>query len=125
MPFNFTNAMTSGCIVASNPGWTTTATASTITWNAPSYQLIPTIPDKLPAGERTIELPDGSKLILDNNGNYRIEDKDAKVTYKAHRLREFSPHLNASDLLAQFVHYVGSLGVRQGEVLGLPIERSE
>lgn len=80
------------------------------------------IPAKLPAGARTIELPDGAKLILDDAGNYRIEDQDAQVTYRAHRVREFSPHLNASDLLAQFVKYVGSLGVRQTEVLGLPIE---
>lgn len=37
-------------------------------------------------------------------------------------MREFSPHLNASDLLAQFVKYVGSLGVKQTEVLQLPVE---
>ena len=65
---------------------------------------------------QTIKLPDGSHLILDDLGNYRVEDKDAKVQYRANRMRDFSPHLNASDLLAQFVRYVGSLGVRQAEV---------
>lgn len=128
MSFRITNATTGstgGWIVTSNSTWTSSATTTTIDpdnlsfkWNWSAVG----IPDKIPAGKRTLELPDGSKLILDDNGNYRIEDKDAKVTYKANRLREFSPHLNASDLLAQFVRYVGSLGVRQGEVLGLPIE---
>jgi hypothetical protein len=67
-------------------------------------------------------LPDGSLLSIDGSGNYKIEDKDAKVTYKANRVREFSPHINASDMLADFVKYVGSLGVKQSEVLGLPLE---
>lgn len=83
--------------------------------------LIDDFPKKLPAQKRTIELPDGAKLIIDDAGNYRIEDKDAKVTYKANRLREFSPYLNASDLLAKFVSYVGSIGVKRAEVLGLPL----
>ena len=69
----------------------------------------------------TLKLPDGAKLIVDNDGNYRIEDKDAKVTYQANRLREFSPYLNASDLLAKFVEYVGTLGVRRGEAVMLPL----
>lgn len=71
---------------------------------------------------KAYRLPDGSMLNIDDAGNYQIEDKDAKVTYKANRVREFSPHLNASDMLAQFVKYVGSLGVKQSEVLGLPLE---
>lgn len=79
-------------------------------------------PNLIPAGKRELGLPDGSKLVVDDLGNYRIEDKDAKVTYQANRVRPFSPHLNASDLLAQFVRYAGSLGVRQREVLQLPIE---
>jgi hypothetical protein len=71
---------------------------------------------------RAYQLPDHSRLVIDDHGNYKIEDQDAKVTYQANRIREFSPHLNASDMLAKFVEYVGSLGVRQTEVLSLPIE---
>lgn len=67
-------------------------------------------------------LPDGAKLVIDHDGNYKIDDKDAKVIYKANRVRDFSPHINASEMLAQFVEYVGTLGVRQTEVLTLPIE---
>lgn len=66
-------------------------------------------------------LPDGGKIIIDDMGNYRIDDKDAKVVYRASRIREFSPHLNASDMLAQFVEYSRKLGVSRQDVLNLPI----
>lgn len=73
-------------------------------------------------GAKEVLLPDGARLILDERGNYRIEDQDAKVVYKANRIREFNPYLNASDLLAKFIGYCGTLGVRQDEVLRLPVE---
>jgi len=76
---------------------------------------------KIPKLKKTYSLPDGSKLLVDDNGNYTIEDKDAKITYRANRNRDFSPHINASDMLAQFVEYVGTLGVKKSEVMGLPI----
>lgn len=105
----------------STSGW------KVISYNKPRYRISVETPElietnpKITAGAKTVELPDGAKLIVDDVGNYRIEDKDAKVTYKANRTREFSPHLNASDMMAQFVKYVGSLGVRRSEVMGLPI----
>lgn len=77
---------------------------------------------KIIAGKKTIELPDGAKLIVDDIGNYHIEDTDAKVTYKANRIREFSPYLNASDMLAKFVDYVRNVGLRKDDVLQLPIQ---
>ncbi len=79
------------------------------------------VPSKLGPGKRTIELPDGAKLVIDELGNYVIEDKDAKVTYKANNNRDFSPYLNASDMLAKFVEYVGTVGVKKSEVMNLPI----
>ena len=69
----------------------------------------------------TYRLPDGSELHVDAQGNFRLEDAAAEVIYKANRIREFNPFLNASDLLARFIEYVGSVGVRQGEVFSLPI----
>lgn len=68
------------------------------------------------------DLPDGAKIKLEVGGNYRIEDKDAKVTYKANRLREFSPHLNASDMVAKFIEFVGGLGVQKRDMLDLPLQ---
>lgn len=35
---------------------------------------------------------------------------------------EFNPYINASDLMAEFIAFVGAQGVRQGEVMGLPVE---
>lgn len=68
-------------------------------------------------------LPDGSRLHIDADGNYHIDDSKAVVVYKANRIREFSPYLNASDMLAKFIEYVGSLGkVCKEEALGLPIK---
>jgi hypothetical protein len=69
-----------------------------------------------------IEMPDGSKIILDANGNYTIEDKDAKITYKANNIRNFNPYINASDLLEQFIEWIKTLNVSQQEFMNLPIE---
>lgn len=71
---------------------------------------------------KNYDLPDGSKIAIDMNGNFEIVDRNAKVTYQANRKREFNPFINASDLLEQFIHDVGELGVRQCEVLAIPIE---
>src|SRR3990167_3647894 len=102
--------------------WTATSDTS---WSG-SIKIIPCVtydcPEKIPAGKRTIELPDGAKLIIDDLGNYQIDGKDAKVQYRANRMRDWSPHLNASDMLADFVKYVGGLGVKQTEAPGLPLE---
>lgn len=97
-----------------------TSTAAT-TWDRHILEYVTRIPDKLPAGRRTIGLPDGSQLEIDDLGNYQIQDQDAKVIYRANRIREFSPHLNASDMLAEFVKYAGGLGVRRADVLHLPL----
>lgn len=78
----------------------------------------------LPEKEGSYLMPDGSTLKVDSYGNYQVFDQDSKVTYKANRVREFSRYINASDLLEEFVGYVGRLGldVKQTEVLKLPIE---
>ena len=66
-------------------------------------------------------MPDRSILVINAYGNYMIEDEHAKVTYKANNKREFSPHLNASDMVADFLKYVGSIGVKKEDMMNLPI----
>lgn len=66
-------------------------------------------------------LPDGTVIKVDDLGNYKIEDKDAKVVYEAARMREFNPFVNASDLLASFIRDVGALGITKEELSKLPI----
>lgn len=70
----------------------------------------------------SVKLPDGTVIEVDDNGNFVINDKDAKVTYKANRNREFNRFINASDLLEAFICDLGDAGVRQGDVLSIPVE---
>lgn len=69
-----------------------------------------------------IKLPDGGMLEVDADGSYRLNDNNAKVTYRANRHRDFNPFVNASDKLEAFIQYCGGQGVRQGEMLDLPIK---
>ena len=75
--------------------------------------------DRIFRGE--IKLPDGVILKL-NNGNYTIEDKDAKITYKGNRHREFNKFLTGSDLLEEFILDLAKLGVTQSEFMNLPVQ---
>ena len=78
-------------------------------------------PVKLVAGT-TYSMPDGSKVKIDHDGGYTIDDKYAKVIYRASRVRDFNPFLNASDLLEQYIEELVPLGIRQDQVLHLEIE---
>src|ERR1700758_1179374 len=57
----------------------------------------------LPEKEGQYVMPDGSTLKVDQYGNYQVLDQDAKVTYKANRIREFNAYISASDLLEAFI----------------------
>lgn len=70
----------------------------------------------------TIKMPDGGALIVEKNGSYRIDDADSKVIYRANRVRDFNPFLNASDKLEDFIRFCGSVGVTQDEMLQIPIQ---
>ena len=69
-----------------------------------------------------LTLPDGTIINVDDLGNFTLTDKDAKVTYKGNNVREFNRHINASDLLEAFIKDLGKEGVKQSEVLNVPIE---
>jgi len=69
-----------------------------------------------------LELPDGTIINVDDDGNFEILDANAKITYKANRVREFNKFMNASDLLEAFIEDLGKANVKQGEVLNIPIE---
>lgn len=77
-----------------------------------------------PTVEFELDLPDGTKLRY-KSGNFEIDDANAKLKYKANRVRNFNRFLNASDVIADFLEYVSKLGVAPDspdEVLQLPIE---
>lgn len=70
----------------------------------------------------TYDMPNGSKVIVAADGSYTIDDKDAKVIYRASRVRDFNPFMNASDLLERYIEELEPQGVKQDEVLHLEIE---
>lgn len=67
------------------------------------------------------ELPDGTELIIDKDGNYTFK-KNRKVIYRANPFRDFNPYVNASDLLEEFIKFCGEEDVSQQEFLKLPLE---
>lgn len=112
----------------SNTIWFTNSTASTTT-------SMPVLVSGLGAGHglgreinlndgrpHTIKFPDGTIIEVKANGSFEIFDDDAKVIYAANRSRDFNPFLNASDKLEDFIRFCGEAGVRQGDVLGIPIK---
>ena len=72
--------------------------------------------------EIVIDLPDGTTLKVEKSGNFTVDDKDSKVLYKGNKIREFNRYINSSDLLQDFIRFLGNHGVRQSEVLNVPIE---
>jgi hypothetical protein len=73
-------------------------------------------------GPGTYHFDDGSVLHVDDKGNFRIEDKDAKITYQANNVREFNKYLNSSDLMADFIDDMGKLGADADQVLNIPLQ---
>jgi hypothetical protein len=71
---------------------------------------------------KTIQLPDGTVIEVAADGSFAINDKEAKVTYRANRVRDFNPFINASDKLEAFIKFCGRYGVRQKEMLDIPIK---
>lgn len=69
-----------------------------------------------------VETPDGTLVKIDQKGNIQIEDNNAKIIYKANRIREFNKFLNASDLLENFIKFAGKNGAKQDNILTIPIE---
>jgi hypothetical protein len=69
----------------------------------------------------TIKLPDGTIIKVESDGSFNIQDKNAKVTYRANRVRDFNTFINASDKLEAFIKFCGQQGIRKEEMLQLPI----
>jgi hypothetical protein len=84
--------------------------------------LPPMVRDLVRLGEeRNIHFPDGSIIEVRADGSFVVNDKDAKITYKANRIREFNRFLNVSDRLEEFIKFCDSAGVKSDEMLNLPI----
>lgn len=66
-------------------------------------------------------LPDGTVLRVDSDGSYKLGHGKAKTMYRG-AVRDFNKFLNASDLLEEFIRYVGALGLSKDEFMNLPID---
>jgi hypothetical protein len=77
----------------------------------------------IPLGEAAkITLPNGAVLTVEKDGSYEVVDS-GKIIYKGCKIREFNRFINASDLLEEFIIYMGKrFDVKQGEILQIPIE---
>lgn len=113
---------------SSNPATTSTTTTSTY-MNVPVSSLqamhlleIDRILNFTDGQPHTLRFPDGTVIEVEANGSFTINDKNAKVVYKANRSRNFNPFLNASDKLEDFIKFCGQAGVKQDEVLNIPIK---
>lgn len=65
-------------------------------------------------------LPDGVELIVHSDGSYEINETKKTWTYRA-APRNFNKYLNASDVVEDFIRYLGSLDVRQRHVMSMPL----
>jgi len=65
---------------------------------------------------------DGSVITVDDTGGFTIDDSNAKVIYRHTTIRDFNKYMCASDILEQFIEFVGGFGVKQSELLSIPIE---
>jgi hypothetical protein len=76
----------------------------------------------IPLGlEAKIKLPNGAILEVQKDGSYSINDKGVITVIRPPAQRNFNTYLNASDRLEEFIKYCGELGLKQDELLNLPI----
>lgn len=111
---------------------TTSTTASTTTFSGSGLSVVASSFDddviRVLTGNQkvqpnsTLEFDDGTIIEVDDMGNFKIIDKDATVIYQGCKIREFNPFINASDQLEDFIRDLGKLGVKQSEVLNVPID---
>lgn len=72
--------------------------------------------------ECKIDLPDGTVIDVKQDGSFQIIDKDAKVIYRAARMRDFNRYINVSDRIEEFIAFCGAHAVRKDEMLQLPLK---
>ncbi len=65
-------------------------------------------------------LPNDVEVRVESNGAISINDAERKVFYEA-APRRFNKYLNASDVLENFIRYLGRMEVRQRHVMKMPL----
>ena len=69
-----------------------------------------------------LELPDGTFIDIEDEYNYKIHDAQTQITREECTIRAFNRFLNASELLEAFIKDLAPTGIRQNQVLKVPVE---
>lgn len=69
-----------------------------------------------------LELPDGTFIDIEDRHHYTIHDAKTQVAREHCTIRAFNRFLNASELLEAFIKDMAPSGIRQDQVLKVPIE---
>lgn len=69
-----------------------------------------------------IQLPDGTTIHVSDTGSFQIDDKNAKVVYKANRARDFNRFINVSDRIEEFFDFCGEQKLEADEMMELPMK---
>lgn len=69
-----------------------------------------------------LELPDGTFIDIEDEHHYTIHDARTQVVREHCTIRAFNRFLNASELLEAFIKDMVPSGIRQDQVLKVPIE---
>jgi hypothetical protein len=120
----YTGTTSASNIIVNNAGNYITGTGGgyTTTSDAIIREIEVQAPTKLLPGT-TYNMPDGSKVIIGADGGFTIDDKYARRLYKAAKVHDFNPFLNAADLIEEYIQELVPQGIRQDEVLHLEIEK--
>lgn len=69
-----------------------------------------------------LTLPDGTMIDVEDEYNYKVHDARTQITREHCSIRAFNRFINASELLEAFIKDMVPVGLRQDQILKVPIE---
>lgn len=68
-----------------------------------------------------IRLPDGTRLLVDDIGNWILDDTNTKKIRHGNNILPFNPYINVSDRMEEFMKFCANSGVHKENFMHLPI----
>jgi len=69
-----------------------------------------------------LQLPDGTIIDIEDEYRWKVYENNAQVTREACRISAFNRFINASELLESFITDMAPSGIKQNQVLKVPVE---
>lgn len=69
-----------------------------------------------------LELPDGTIIDVEDRHNYTIHDANTQISREHCTIRAFNRFINASEMLEGFIKDMAPVGIRQDQILKVPVE---